>query len=128
MASHDPKAQAALHAEDGVWISPATGKVVGRAAIERNWRYWFEAFPDLALDLEEMLIDGDWATGFWRLRGRQEGPFFGLEGSGRRVDERMAILYRISDAGFTHFQPFYDFSGMLIKAGALKIVLTSGKK
>ena len=81
MASHDPKAQAALHAADGVWISPATGQAVGRAAIERNYRYWFEAFPDLAMDLDEMLIDGDWATGFWRLRGRQEGPFFGLEGS-----------------------------------------------
>ncbi len=127
-ASHNPKAQAALHAEDGVWISPAAGKVVGRAAIERNYRYWFEAFPDLTLDLEEMLIDGDWATGFWRMRGRQEGPFFGLESSGRRIDERMAILYRMSDGAFAHLQPFYDFSGVLIKTGALKIVGAPGKK
>ncbi len=129
MVAHDPKAQAALHGEDGVWISPATGKVVGRAAIERNYRYWFEAFPDLAMDLEEMLIDGDWATGFWRLRGRQEGPFFGLERSGRRIDVPMAILYRVSEGGFAHFQSFYDFSGgMLIKTGALKIVGAPGKK
>ena len=41
----------------------------------------------------------------------------------------MAILYRVSEGGFAHFQPFYDFSGgMLIKTGALKIVGAPGKK
>ena len=96
--------QAALHTEDGVWLSPASGKVVGRAAIERNYRYWYEAFPDLTLELQEMLIDGEWAAAFWWFRGRQEGPFFGLEGTGKRIDIPMAMIYRASDDGFAHFQ------------------------
>ena len=83
---HDPAAQAELHTPDGLWISPSAGKVIGRPAIKKTYEYWFAAFPDLAFELEEMLIDGEQAAAFWKLRGRQEGPFFGLTGSGKRID------------------------------------------
>ena len=40
----------------------------------------------------------------------------------------MAMLYRAVDGGFAHFQPFYDFSGLLLKTGALKIVSAAGEE
>jgi steroid delta-isomerase-like uncharacterized protein len=120
MPGHDAKAQAAFHTEDGVWQSPASGRVTGRTAIERNYRYWFEAFPDLTLDLQEMLIDDQSAVAFWTLKGRQAGPFFGLEGEGERVEVPVAMVLEFADDGVAFVQSFYDFSGLLIKTGALK--------
>ncbi|MDP6580171.1 MAG: ester cyclase [Vicinamibacterales bacterium] len=121
MPGHDAKAQAEFHTANGVWQSPASGKVVGRTAIERNYRYWFEAFPDLMLDLQEMLIDGQSAVAFWVLKGRQEGPFFGLDGVGERVEVPIAMVLEFADDGIAFLQSFYDFSGLLLKTGALKV-------
>lgn len=119
--SHNPAAQAALYTPDAVRESPASGPVTGRMAIEKHYSYWFGAFPDLSLDLEEMLIDGDEAAAFWKARGRQEGPFFGLSGEGSRVDIPMASIFKMGDGGIAYARYFYDFSSVLLKTGALKV-------
>ena len=56
---HDAVALAATHAVDGVLLSPTAGTIVGRSAIERVYRLWFSAFPDLRFDIEDLLIAGD---------------------------------------------------------------------
>ena len=47
--SHDAAALAADHAADCVVISPTGGVLEGRDEIERIYRMWFTAFPDLAI-------------------------------------------------------------------------------
>jgi SnoaL-like domain/Stage II sporulation protein E (SpoIIE) len=55
-ARHDTVQLAATHAEDGVLLSPTGGTIVGREAIEKVYRLWFSAFPDLRIDVEDLLI------------------------------------------------------------------------
>ena len=55
---HDSGALASTHAEDGILLSPTAGTIVGRSAIEKVYRLWFSAFPDLRLDIEDLLIAG----------------------------------------------------------------------
>lgn len=55
-------------------------------------------------------------------------PIIARQGAGKRIDIPMAMLYRAVDGGFAHFQPFYDFSGLLLKTGALKIVSAAGEE
>ena len=57
--AHDAAALAADHATDGVVISPTGGVLEGRGDIERIYRIWFTAFPDLAFATTDLLIDGD---------------------------------------------------------------------
>ena len=45
--ARDAAALAADHAADGVVVSPTGGVLEGRAEIERIYRVWFSAFPDL---------------------------------------------------------------------------------
>lgn len=119
-ARRDAAALADQHAEDGTFESPAYGVVRGRPAIEGVYRYWFEAFPDLLLTWDSVLIDGERAAFFWTLTGTAQGVFFGVAGTGAKVSMPGAADYRFADGRITSARHIFDFSGMLMKTGALK--------
>jgi uncharacterized protein (TIGR02246 family) len=55
--ARDAAALAADHAPEGVVVSPTGGVLEGRGEIERIYRVWFSAFPDLSLTVEDLIID-----------------------------------------------------------------------
>lgn len=116
----DAAALAADHALEGTFESPAHGVVRGRAAIQRVYEYWFQAFPDLVLTWPDVVVDGDRATLFWSFDGTAQGPFFGIVGAGARVSMIGAAEYRIGPDGIVSVRHVFDFSGMLLRTGALK--------
>ena len=61
-AARDPAALAATHTPDGTVYSPIGGHLKGRAEIERVYRVWLTAFPDVFWQQEEVVIDGDRAV------------------------------------------------------------------
>jgi predicted ester cyclase len=117
---HDAGALAADHLPDGSFTSPAHGTVHGRPAIEHVYRFWFDAFPDLRLDWESPLIDGDEAALFWRFSGTVQGPFFGITIPGAKVEMPGAAHYTFRDGGIVRVSHVFDFSSVLLKAGVLK--------
>lgn len=120
-ARRDPDALAVDHAADGTFQSPAHGLVRGRDAIREVYRYWFNAFPDLQLNWDEPLIGDDRAALFWRFSGTARGQFFGFVGDGAKVEMRGAADYRFSDDGILSVNHIFDFSGVLMKTGVLKV-------
>ena len=119
-ARHDASALAALHLPDGTFESPATGVVRGRAKIEDVYRYWFAAFPDLALSWTSQIIEGDRAMFFWTLTGTHRGSFFGLEGSGAKVSTSGAAEFRFAEGGIASVRHVFDFTGVLVASGVLR--------
>lgn len=120
-ASRDPARIAAGHAPDGTFESPAAGKVSPRDRIEEIYRYWFAAFPDMIFDWGPPIIDGDRVAFFWTFQGTVAGPFFGDARPGTRVTMIGAAEYLMSPDGIVSARHVFDFSGALVKAGALKI-------
>ena len=117
----DPEAIAATHAPDGTFESPAHGVLRGRAPIADRNRYWFAAFPDLELTWTHAIVDGPRAAVFWKFSGTSQGPFFGVVGAGTRVDMNGAAEYVFEDAGIQSVRHIFDFSGVLVKTGVLKV-------
>jgi len=120
-ASRQPATLAEDHAVDGVFESQAAGVVRGREAIEGVYRYWLTAFPDMAFDWREPVIEGDRAALFWQFRGTMAGPFFGHENPGTRIEFQGAAEYQLSPAGIVSAKHVFDFTGALVAAGVLKI-------
>ena len=58
----DSVALAAVYAEDCVLESPAAGRLIGRAAIERTERDWFTTFPDAVVEFGEFVAHASRAT------------------------------------------------------------------
>ena len=118
--AHDAAGLAADHAPDAIVISPTGGVLKGREHIERIYRMWFTAFPDLARTAVDMLIDGDRAVLVATVTGTHDGDFFGLPASGRRVEFLCAFIYILRDGAIVHERRILDFTGVLIQVGVLK--------
>src|SRR3954453_16039899 len=90
-AARDPAALAGAYAPHAIVTSPTGGVLEGRAEIERIYRKWFQAFPDLRFDAEDVLIDGDRVVQIARVCGTHAGEFFGVPATRRRVDVVCAL-------------------------------------
>ena len=119
-AARDAAALAATHAPDGTVDSPFGGHLKGREAIERVYRVWLTAFPDLLWQPEEVVIDGDSAVVLARMAGTHAGEFFGLAPGGRHIEVEVAIVMRVGDGLVASERRIYDFTGVLVQTGVLK--------
>lgn len=55
------------------------------------------AFPDAHWTMEDILEDGDKVIGRWTFHGTNDGPFFNLAPTGRKVTYPIIAVYRIKD-------------------------------
>ncbi len=66
----DAEALAADYAETAVLDSPMTGQAVGREAIRRSYEAFFEAYRELSIEHEHVLVDGDQMVDIFKFTGR----------------------------------------------------------
>lgn len=118
--ARDAIALTALHADDGVVVSPTGGVLEGRDEIERVYRLWFSAFPDITTQADTPLVDGDRAVQILRFSGTHAGEFFGLPATGRHVEVTIACVLTFVDHSIAEERRIYDFTGVLIQVGVLK--------
>lgn len=116
----DAAALADDHAPDGVVVSPTGGVLEGRGDIERIYRVWFTAFPDLTCTTEDLLVDDDRAALLCRIAGTHLGEFFGMGPTGRRIEVSGAFIYRLQGGFIVHERRVLDFTGLLIQVGVLR--------
>ena len=53
--------------------------------------------------------------------GTHQGEFLGLPGTGKWVEFRAVFLLTLADDHIVHERRVYDFTGLLIKLGILKV-------
>lgn len=121
MNTRDAALMAADYTEDGVVESPSTGIHHGRAEIAESYRLWVEAFPDIEVVLEELIVESAKAVLVLQLAGTQRGMFLGLSPTGKRIEFRAVFLWQLDGGQIAHERRVYDFSGLLIKLGVLKV-------
>ena len=118
--ARDAAALTSLHAHSGVVASPTCGVLEGREEIQRIYRVWLAAFPDLTTHEDAQLIDGDRAVVIQRFSGTHAGEFFGLPAIGRHVEVTLAFVLTFRDGLITEERRIYDFTGLLVQVGVLK--------
>jgi steroid delta-isomerase-like uncharacterized protein len=118
--ARDPAGLAATHADNGTVISPFGGVQEGRAEIDRIYKLWFAAFPDIVLHQDDVLIDGDRAVIVGRMAATHAGDFFGLPASGRHFEAQIAFVLKFADGAVVEERRIYDFTGLLVQVGVLR--------
>ena len=119
-AARDAAALAATHAPEGIVNSPTGGLLEGRAEIERVYRVWLTAFPDIVWHPQEVVIDDDRVVVLAKLIGTHAGEFFGLPAAGRHVEVEVALVMTVADGLITTERRIYDFTGLLVQTGVLR--------
>lgn len=116
----DADALTADYAQDAVLDSPYAGQARGHEAIRNAHVTFMEAFADIHLDEEYLLIDGDHAVLVFKFNGTHTGRLLGVEGTGKRIVFRGVMLYKFKDRHIVYERRIYDFTGFLVKIGLLK--------
>ncbi|NUW33901.1 ester cyclase [Nonomuraea sp. SMC257] len=93
-------------------FAPRGGRVTGPEALRETARHLRSAVPDLRFDIEDMIGEGDRVATRWTLRGTHEGDFFGLPATGRPLEVRACVIFRLEDGKVAEIRPVID-SGSL---------------
>jgi predicted ester cyclase len=118
--AHDASTLSSLHDASGVVVSPTGGVLEGSTEIERIYRVWFSAFPDMTTTADVPVIDGDRAVQILRFSGTHAGEFFGLPATGRHVELTVACVLSLAHDRIVEERRIYDFTGLLVQVGVLK--------
>jgi steroid delta-isomerase-like uncharacterized protein len=70
-----------------------------RAGVVQYFRMLIDAFPDLRMVPEDVIVSGEKAVARVRVTGTHKGPFAGMSATGRRVEVKLIDIIRFGDDG-----------------------------
>lgn len=94
---HDLDAADALVAGDVVDHSAFPGQPPGLLGMKQRWAMLFAGFPDLHIEIDELVQEGELVAMRARGHGTHQGVFFGVEPTDRPVVSREINLSRVVD-------------------------------
>lgn len=115
----DAKTLAADYTDAAVIESPSAGVHTGRDA-EKALGAFFDAFLDLTMTVDDLVIDGDVVVAVMSFEGTHMRPLLGFEPTGKRFHLSCAFVHRLKERKIIHEQRIYDFTGLLVQIGVLK--------
>jgi serine phosphatase RsbU (regulator of sigma subunit) len=110
---HDTGAIMACYADDAVAVSPQFSVLEGRAAIARAWDRLFSMLPDCAIDVADVLVDGDRIAIIGTVTATDRVGWFGLPATGSVIAYRINILCTILDGVIAREERIYDSAGVV---------------
>ncbi len=88
-----------LLADDFVEHEELPGLEPTKDGVQALFRMYRAAFPDLKMEVEDVIVSGDKAVARVRVTGTHQGPFMGMAATGKRVDVWLIDIIRFGDDG-----------------------------
>lgn len=103
--------------EHGAFGAGVGGRDDARATVTR----FRAAFPDLRLEAQALIAEGDSVVLHWVARGTHQGEFMGVPPTGAAVEARGLDIYRVDDGQVVEHWGYPDIGGLMaqLKAGAV---------
>lgn len=96
------------------------GEVRGAETIKGEIEYFRSAVPDLTYTVEDQVAEGDEVVTRWTARGTHQGEFFGVSGTGNRIEMSGIQIDRFDESGkMVEEWPEYDLLGAMKQMGAI---------
>ncbi len=70
--------------------------------VKAFFRMQLAAFPDLHMEAEDVVANGDKTVARVRYSGTNRGAFMGMPATGKRVDVQLIDMFRFGDDGLVH--------------------------
>ena len=115
---HNPDAAAALYNENVTNVQLPWGKPVqGREAMRATYLKVFQAFPDIRVEVENLLEDGPWIVVEWRFNGTMRGEFAGHLPNNRSFNMRGCEIFQVIDGKILDQHGYWDKATMFDQLG-----------
>jgi predicted ester cyclase len=97
-----------------------TGEISGAPTIKGEIEYFRNAVPDLTYTVEDQVAEGDKVVTRYTASGTHQGEFFGVAGTGNRVEFTGIQIDRFDESGkMIEEWPEYDLLGAMRQLGAI---------
>jgi steroid delta-isomerase-like uncharacterized protein len=96
------------------------GEVRGADTIKGEIEYFRQAVPDLTYTVEDQIAEGEKVVTRYRATGTHQGEFFGVPGTGNRIEMSGIQIDRFDESGkMVEEWPEYDLLGAMGQMGAI---------
>ena len=96
-----------------------TGEISG-ADLKGEIEYFHSAVPDLSWRVEDQVAEGDKVVSRYTVSGTHQGEFFGVPGTGKRIEMTGIQIDRFDESGkLVEEWPEYDLLGVMKQIGAI---------
>lgn len=113
---------------DDIWApecedhDPAPDQGTGAPGLKQFWSGFLDAFPDLSIEVDQMIATDDQVAMAYRVSGTHEGMFMGVEPTGRSMEVRGLQMSRHGDDGrIVERWGSSDVLGVLQQLGAVDV-------
>ena len=97
-----------------------SGQIRGAETMKGEIDYFRNAVPDLTYTVEDQLAEGDKVVTRYRASGTHQGEFFGIAGTGNRVEFTGIQIDRFDESGkMVEEWPEYDLLGAMRQMDAM---------
>ena len=80
---------------------------------------FFTAFPDMQVDVHEMVAEGDTVATRYTIHATHRGPFQGLPPTGKRITVAGASFYHVKNGKIVDDYPGFDALSLMQQLGAI---------
>jgi steroid delta-isomerase-like uncharacterized protein len=116
---HDPERMLGHWADDGVEDIVPVGVFRGKQEIEGFARGLLGSSSDLEVTVNRVVADDSRAVVEWRFRGTFDGPFQGIEPTGKKIDLRGMDILEIENDKIKRLTAYYDSTAFARQIGMM---------
>jgi steroid delta-isomerase-like uncharacterized protein len=98
---------------------PLPGLPAGAEGAKKIPAFWHRVFPDIVINIDDMVAEGDMVVERFTMHGTHEGELFGLAPTGKRVTMGGILFLRIADGKIVERWATNDTLGLLQQLGAI---------
>jgi steroid delta-isomerase-like uncharacterized protein len=110
--AHDEAGIRAATADDCVFEGPGGVRLKGGDAVTGYAMGWLNAFSDAKIEVQTVVLDGDWVAVNGVFTGTHDGTLSGPDGdvppTGRRLEGRLSQFVRFEDGKSVEDYLYYD--------------------
>ncbi len=99
---------------------PAPGQGPGLEGVKQYFSSLHAAFPDVHMDVEDMIAEGDKVVTRVRMSGTHQGEFMGIDPTGNRVEVSGIDILRVADGKIMEHWGNFDDLAMMQQLGVIE--------
>ncbi|MFF2083542.1 ester cyclase [Nocardia sp. NPDC058176] len=98
--------------------TPLPTPETGVAAVEQVWANLLRVFPDVHVELEDMVAEDDKVVGRSTVTGTHRGEFMGIAATGKRVEYNEMFMFHFVNGRIAQIWGVVDIFSLLRQLGA----------
>ena len=80
---------------------------------------WFHSSFELEIAIDRVIADEEYVAVYWRMKGRHVGPAFGIEPSGKIVENSAISTMRFRDGLIVEYEVMFNVMNLLVQLESL---------